>query len=272
MQYGELSSLSLLYRDIRRMPRLSAEEELRLGHAWFYQQNMDAAKRLVEGNMYAVAAIAREYRHFGLPEPDLIQEGVLGLMQAVKRFDPEKGCRLMTYASWWIHASIHDFILNSWSIVKIGTNKLQRKVFAGLRKAKHAIAALEGRGLDAVSAEYGISAQEYQKIAQSYLQRDVSLDASYDEDGEAMVGSLPGLEATPEECVMQRNLEQHQQQALYRAMQALPERDRYVLRQRHLSDEPATLQVLSDELGVSIERVRQIEARAMKKMREHMVA
>lgn len=142
IEVADMSSLSLFYRDVKRVERLSREEEVALARKWHDGQDREAAQQLVVANLYGVAAIAREYRHFGLQEADLIQEGTLGLMHAVKRFDPERGFRLMTYASWWIRAAIHDFILHSWSIVKLGTNKLQRKIFAGLQKAKNAIAAL----------------------------------------------------------------------------------------------------------------------------------
>ncbi|MBF0281272.1 MAG: RNA polymerase factor sigma-32 [Zetaproteobacteria bacterium] len=268
---SEMSSLSLMYRDIRREERLSLADEQRLTHAWFYDHDVDAAKRLVSGNIYAVAAIAREYRHFGLPEPDLIQEGTLGLMHAVKRFDPEKGCRLMTYASWWIHASIHEFILSSWSIVKMGTNKLQRQIFAGLGKAKQAIAAFEMRANDAAAQKLGVTGEKYQQIAQSFLQRDLSLDAC-NEDGEAWVSLLASEGDSPEDILMQKRDGSQQLQQLQSAMDQLSERDRYIVRQRHLLEEPVTLKDLADELGVSIERVRQLEVRAMKKIREQILA
>ncbi|MFQ5582222.1 MAG: RNA polymerase factor sigma-32 [Mariprofundaceae bacterium] len=268
----EMSSLSLFYREVRRTPRLSREEEVRLARLWRDKQDREAAKQLVVSNLHGVAAIAREYRHFGLPEMDLIQEGTLGLMHAVKRFDPDRGFRLMTYASWWVRAAIHDFILRSWSIVKLGTNKLQRKIFAGLGKARDAIAALEGRQADEVGAEYGLSGLEYQEAANAYLQRDVSLDAPVDADGEsqAMVAALPAPEATPEEAAEEKNWQTHQQGQLYAAMSQLSERDRYIVEQRHLADSPVTLKTLSEELSVSIERVRQLESRAMKRLRESL--
>ena len=131
----EMSSLALFSRDVRKTERLNREEEVRLARLWHDDGDREAARQLVVANLYGVAAIAREYRHFGLPEMDLIQEGTMGLMHAVKRFDPDRGFRLMTYASWWVRAAIHDFILRSWSIVKLGTNKLQRRIFSGLQKA-----------------------------------------------------------------------------------------------------------------------------------------
>jgi len=266
----EMSSLTLFRREIRQVPRLSREEEYRLACRWRDEQDRDAAKKLVCSNLYAVAAIAREYRHFGLPEMDLIQEGAIGLMQAVRRFDPERGFRLMTYASWWVRAAIHDFILNSWSIVKLGTTKLQRKIFAGLQKARNAIAAMEGHKAEEVGSEFGLSAHEYQEAATAFIQRDMSLDAETGE-GTALLHTLPALEDTPEEIVIQSNWQKHQKTALHSAMNYLPERDKTIVLRRHLAEEPATLKELSGEFGISIERVRQLESRAMKKLREHLV-
>jgi len=260
-----MSSLSLFYRDVARQPRLSREEEFDLAMRWRNDKDRDAARQLVVGHLYGVAAIAREYRHFGLPEMDLIQEGTLGLMHAVKRFDPERGFRLMTYASWWIRAAIHDFILNSWSIVKLGTNKLQRRVFAGLQKAKNAIAALDGHRADEVGAEYGVSGLEYQEVASAFTHRDLSLDA--DHDGYSVLEALPSPEASPEEAVVSSDWEQKRMQRLHAALARLSDRDRLVVERRHLSETPATLKELADELDVSIERVRQLEKRAMEKMR-----
>jgi len=265
----EMTSLALFSRDMRKVDRLDREEENRLSRLWHESGDREAARQLVVANLGGVTAIAREYRHFGLPEMDLIQEGTMGLMHAVKRFDPERGFRLMTYASWWVRASIHDFILRSWSIVKLGTNKLQRRVFAGLQKAKNAIAAIDGRHADEVGADFGMNGAEYQEVANAFLQRDVSLDAEC-EDGDAMVHGLPGDDATPEQIVLESNWENHRKSALYTAMNTLAERDRQIVERRHLTDEPVTLKELSEIFGVSIERVRQLEARAMKKLKEAM--
>ena len=263
----EMTSLSLFYRDIRKTERLDREEETRLAKRWRDHKDREAARQLVMANLYGVAAIAREYRHFGLPEMDLIQEGTLGLMHAVKRFDPDRGFRLMTYASWWIRASIHDFILRSWSIVKLGTNKLQRRIFAGLQKAKNAIAALDSRHADDVGADYGLTGAEYQEAANAFLQRDVSLDVEMDESG-PLVQSLPADEASPEEMAMQSNWEDHRKGVLRTALSQLNARDRIIVERRHLAEEPATLKELSEQFGVSIERVRQLENRALKQLKE----
>jgi len=263
----EMSSLALFSRDVRKIERLDREEEVRLARLWHDHGDRGAARQLVVANLYGVAAIAREYRHFGLSEMDLVQEGTMGLMHAVKRFDPDRGFRLMTYASWWVRAAIHDFILRSWSIVKLGTNKLQRRIFAGLQKAKNAIAALDGRKADEVGAGYGINGAEYQETANAFLQRDVSLDVELDE-GASMVHNLPSPDASPEEVVAESNWQDHQKSVLYTAMNKLAERDRTIVERRHLAEEPATLKELSEEFGVSIERIRQLESRALKRLRE----
>jgi RNA polymerase sigma-32 factor len=261
---ADTSSLALFYRDIRRVERMSREEEHGLAVRWRDEQDRVAAEKLVRANLYAVAAIAREYRHFGLSEADLIQEGTLGLMHAVKRFDPDRGFRLMTYASWWVRASIHEFILHSWSIVKLGTTKLQRKIFAGLRKAKESIAAVDGREADAVAEQYGISGHEFQEDAQAYLQRDISLDTEF--EGQSMVEGMPSNVASPEDVTMENDWQSHQKQELTKALATLRERDRFIIERRHLQDTPMTLKDLAELLGISIERVRQLEARALKKL------
>ncbi|MDQ7002737.1 MAG: RNA polymerase factor sigma-32 [Ghiorsea sp.] len=266
-QRGELSPLNMWYRELRQIPKLDREEEAKLTKKWSEEKDLQAAQSLLLGNLHAVAAIAREYRHFGLPEMDLIQEGTIGLMKAIHRFDPSRGFRLMTYASWWVRAAIHDYILKSWSIVKMGTNKMQRRVFAGLKKAKHAIAAIEGRLDEEVANEYGISGQEFQSIAHSFLQRDVSLDAESEEGGGSMVMALPSPALPPEEQVLNADWAKHQHDILNQALDTLSERDRLIIKRRHLSEDPHTLKDLSEELGISIERVRQLEARAMKKLK-----
>jgi len=261
----DMTSLALFKREIRRIPRMCREEEYRLARRWRDHGDREAARTLVCANLYSVAAIAREYRHFGLPEMDLIQEGTIGLMHATKRFDPDRGFRLVTYAAWWIRAAMHDYILKCWSIVRLGTTKLQRKIFAGLKRAREAIAAMEGKDRDKVADGYGLSEIAYQEAANAYLQRDLSIDA--DEEGRALVEALPASEADPEEQVITENLRNYRNQTLRTALSALPERDQLIIQRRHLSESPAGLKELAAELGISIERVRQLEARAIQRLR-----
>lgn len=263
-----LTSLDYFYQELRKIPKLDRLEEEELARRWQQDHDLASVQQLINANLHSVAAIVREYRHFGLPEEDLIQEGTLGLMHAVKRFDPDRGFRLKTYASYWIRASIHDFILRSWSIVKMGTNKLQKRIFAGLQKAEHAIAALEGRNLQAVAEEHGTTGESYQMIASSFLRRDFSIDA-IDADGEQIL-ELPAPDDTPEQLLEAKDWDEFAQNRLEKAMSTLSERDRYIIRQRHLMDPPETLKDLAEWFGVSIERVRQLEARAMKKMQKEV--
>jgi len=265
-----LTSLDRFYQELRKIPQLSREEEDELARKWQNEHDLMAVQDLISANLHSVAAIVREYRHFGLPEEDLIQEGTLGLMHAVKRFDPDRGFRLKTYASYWIRASIHDFILRSWSIVKMGTNKLQRRIFAGLQKAECAIAALEGHNLEEVAEQHGTSGESYQAIASSFLRRDYSIDSEYGDEGPVL--QLPAPDASPEALVEEKEWQQFARGQLGDAMDKLSERDRYIIRQRRLMEPPATLKELAEELGVSIERVRQLENRAMKKIGESLSA
>ncbi len=261
-----LTSLDYFYQELRKIPQLDREEEDRLARKWHDEHDLVAVQQLINANLHSVAAIVREFRHFGLPEEDLIQEGTLGLMHAVKRFDPDRGFRLKTYASYWIRASIHDFILRSWSIVKMGTNKLQRRIFAGLHKAEHAIAALEGRDVEAVAEAHGTTRESYQEIASSFLRRDFSLD-SQNEDGSQLL-ELPAPDDTPEHIAMENDWENFKHEQLAKAMESLSERDRYIIKQRYLASPPATLKELAAEFNISIERVRQLEARGIKKIKQ----
>jgi len=261
-----LTSLDIFYQELRRIPKLDRQTEEELARKWHRDHDLASVQELINANLHSVAAIVREYRHFGLPEEDLIQEGTLGLMHAVKRFDPERGFRLKTFASYWIRASIHDFILRSWSIVKMGTNKLQRRIFAGLQKAEYAIAALEGRDLEEVAELHGTSGKSYQAIASSFQQRDYSIDAGADEDGPVL--ELPSPTDTPEQLLVEKDWDDFTRNQLEQALSVLSDRDRYIIQQRHLTEPPVTLKDLAEEFGISIERVRQLEARSLKKMRQ----
>jgi len=262
-----LTSLDMFYQELRRIPKLDRQTEEELARKWHRDHDLASVQALINANLHSVAAIVREYRHFGLPEEDLIQEGTLGLMHAVKRFDPERGFRLKTFASYWIRASIHDFILRSWSIVKMGTNKLQRRIFAGLQKAEYAIAALEGRDLEEVAELHGTTGKSYQAIASSFLQRDFSIDAGSGDEGGAVL-ELPSPADTPEQLLVEKDWGDFTRNQLKQAMSLLSDRDRYIIRQRHLIEPPATLKELAEQYGISIERVRQLEARSLKKMRQ----
>lgn len=260
MKTLELSSLSSFYREIKRTPSLAKEEEYQLAKRWQKHQDTDAAHTLVVSNTYAVAAIAREYRHFHLAEMDLIQEGCIGLMKAIKGFNPDKGFRLMTYANWWIRSAMQEFILHNWRIVKLGTNKLQKRVFASLKFAKEAISSFDKLEKDS---------PEYQQHAQAWLKQDVSLNA--DSEGHDLSQQMPSDIDTPEEALIQKNTKQVQQQQLKTALSCLNPRERDIMIQRHLQEPPSTLKELSQDLSISIERVRQLEKKAVQKLRQQML-
>jgi len=267
--FPALNSMTLFRNELKKIPKLTAEEEIELARRWRDHSDLHAIQQLIMSNLYIILGILKDYSHFNLAAEDLLQEGTLGLMHAAKKFDPERGFRLKTYASWWIRASIHDYILRNWSIVKMGTNKLQRQIFAGLHKAEHAIAALEGRDLDEVSESYGTTEKKFQSIAGSFLQRDMPIHALND-DGIPIFHALPAPGPGPEEIAVEKDWEEHQHSMLKDGMSALRERDRYIIEQRHLLEDGKTLKDLSEELGISIERVRQLESRAMKKLKETM--
>lgn len=270
MQSMELSSFSSFYREIRQTPVLKREQEYHLAKRWKEHQDSEAAHTLVASNVYAVAAIAREYRHFQLPEMDLIQEGCIGLMKAVKGFDPDKGFRLMTYANWWVRSSIQAFILHNWRIVKLGTNKLQKRIFSGLKYARDAIAALDGSEKDGVAKQYGLNATEYDQQTQAWLSQDISLSAGL--EGHALVQQLPSEVETPEETLINDDWKKSQHIQLRQALNHLNTRERDIVIQRHLQETPETLKSLAQQMSVSIERVRQLEKKALAKVKQVMTA
>jgi len=269
MSVIELSSLSLFYSNLKKAPKLSREEEYSLANAWQKKEDYEAAQKLVIANLRSVAAIARQYRHFGLQEMDLIQEGTLGLMKAVKKFDPSRGFRLSTYASWWIKAEINEFVLHSWSIVKLGTNKVHRKIFSGLQKAKNAIAAIDGTHAEEVAKDFNLTSQEYRGITSMFLDRDTSIDMVV--DGQSMSQNLESDIQSPEQIVEIKQDKVLENNNLSNAMSKLSSRDAYIIQRRKLQEDPETLKALSEELGVSIERVRQLENRAFDKLKETML-
>lgn len=252
-----------------RFPILSQEEEVRLARSLRDEDNIDAARQLVLSHLRVVIAIARGYKGYGLPQADLIQEGNVGLMKAVKRYDPERGVRLVSFAVHWIKAEIHEFILRNWRLVKIATTKAQRKLFFNLRSAKPALDAMNTEEVNAVAKQLGVKAEEVVEMETRFNGRDISLEPLSDDDDEAFSpiayltdGSEPPqlLEAEQTKRLRDEGLEQ--------ALASLDTRSRRIIEARWLREkDTATLHDLADELGVSAERVRQIEVKAMEKMR-----
>jgi RNA polymerase sigma-32 factor len=266
------SGLTRYLEEIRRFPMLEPQEEYMLAKSWREHGDRDAAHRLVTSHLRLVAKIAMGYRGYGLPIAEVISEGNVGLMQAVKRFEPEKGFRLATYAMWWIKASIQEYILRSWSLVKMGTTANQKKLFFNLRKAKSKISALEEGDLRPeqvalIAKRLGVTEQDVIDMNRR-LGGDASLNTPIREDGDSgewqdwLVDDAP----TQERVLAENEELDNRRKALGEALSVLNERERRIFEARRLADEPITLEELAEEFGVSRERVRQIEVRAFEKV------
>ncbi len=263
--------LSRYLAEIRRFPMLQPEEEYMLAKRWREHGDRDAAQKLITSHLRLVAKISMGYRGYGLPIGEVISEGNVGLMQAVKRFEPEKGFRLATYAMWWIRASIQEYILRSWSLVKMGTTANQKKLFFNLRKAKSQISALEEGDLrpehvKTIATKLGVSEQEVIDMNRR-LGGDSSLNAPIRQEGEGEWQDWLVDDSTNQEAVLVEQEESgNRLAALKQALGVLNERERRIFEARRLSDDPVTLEELSSEFGISRERVRQIEVRAFEKV------
>ncbi|WP_225028435.1 RNA polymerase sigma factor RpoH [Xinfangfangia pollutisoli] len=270
--------LNRYLQEIRKFPLLEPEQEYMLAKRWADHQDPQAAHKLVTSHLRLAAKIAMGYRGYGLPQAEVISEANVGLMQAVKRFDPEKGFRLATYAMWWIRAAIQEYILRSWSLVKLGTTSAQKKLFFNLRKAKAKLGALEEGDLRPenvaqIAKDLSVTEQEVVEMNRRLAGSDASLNATVGGDGEGATQWQDWLEdedsdqaadyAEKDELDTRRAL-------LAQAMSVLTDREKDILVQRRLSDEPVTLEDLSESYGVSRERIRQIEVRAFEKLQARM--
>ncbi len=269
--------LSRYLTEIRKFPMLAKDEEFMLAQRWKEHQDSDAAHKMVTSHLRLVAKIAMGYRGYGLPIGEVISEGNVGLMQAVKKFEPEKGFRLATYAMWWIRASIQEYILRSWSLVKMGTTAAQKKLFFNLRKAKSQIAAFQDGDLrpDQVSyiaTKLGVLDSEVISMNRRLGGPDASLNAPLRADGESEWQDwLADDDQVSQETVVAENQEKSMRMSLLEeAMVELTDRERHILTERRLKDDPTTLEDLAAQYGVSRERVRQIEVRAFEKLQKSM--
>lgn len=261
---------------IKRFPNLEAEEEYMLAKRYHEHQDLAAAHRLVTSHLKLVPKIAAGYKGYGLPMIDVIAEGNIGLMQAVKRYNPELGYRLSTYAIWWIRASIQEFILRSYSLVKIGTTAAQKKLFFNLRKLRHKIQMVESRSLNddeisQIAEELNVSEAEVSEMEKRLTGGgDLSLNRPISqEDGEDEVISLiPETRPNQEQLLAVTQEQQRKRDIFSKALEELSEREQQIIMARKLQEEPATLKELSQKLGVSQERIRQIEERALEKLKE----
>ncbi|MFV0279340.1 MAG: RNA polymerase sigma factor RpoH [Rhodoblastus sp.] len=267
------SGLSRYLTEIRKFPLLEPEQEYMLAKRWREHHDSDAAHKLVTSHLRLVAKIAMGYRGYGLPVGEVVSEGNVGLMQAVKRFEPEKGFRLATYAMWWIRASIQEYILRSWSLVKMGTTANQKKLFFNLRKAKSQISALEEgdmrpENVARIAHKLGVSEQEVIEMNRR-MGGDASLNAPLRSDGEAEWQDWLVDDSISQESRLAESEETDNRMAALRgALEVLNPRERRIFEARRLRDDPLTLEQLSEEFGVSRERVRQIEVRAFEKVQE----
>ena len=270
--------LNRYMQEIRKFPLLEPEEEYMLAKAWVEQEDTQAAHRMVTSHLRLAAKIAMGYRGYGLPQAEVISEANVGLMQAVKRFDPEKGFRLATYAMWWIRASIQEYILRSWSLVKLGTTSAQKKLFFNLRKAKARIGALEEgdmrpENVQRIATDLGVTEAEVISMNRRLSGGDASLNATVGSEGEGTMQWQDWLEyedADQAGDYEARDELSARRELLAEAMDVLNEREKDILTQRRLSEESITLEDLSSQYDVSRERIRQIEVRAFEKLQKRM--
>ena len=269
--------LSRYLTEIRKFPMLAKDQEFMLAKAWREHEDSDAAHQLVTSHLRLVAKIAMGYRGYGLPIGEVISEGNVGLMQAVKKFEPDKGFRLATYAMWWIRASIQEYILRSWSLVKMGTTAAQKKLFFNLRKAKSQISAFEEgdlhpEHLSAIATKLGVTEQDVTDMNRR-LGGDASLNAPLRADGESEWQDwLADDTAVSQETALAESEEKSLRMGLLQeAMEELTDREKHILTERRLKDDPVTLEELAGQYGVSRERVRQIEVRAFEKLQKAML-
>ncbi len=270
--------LNRYMQEIRKFPMLEPEEEYMLAKRWVDHQDTEAAHKMVTSHLRLAAKIAMGYRGYGLPQAEVISEANVGLMQAVKRFDPEKGFRLATYAMWWIRASIQEYILRSWSLVKLGTTSAQKKLFFNLRKAKNRIGALEEGDLrpenvTRIATDLGVTEEEVVSMNRRLSGGDASLNVMVGQEGDSSTQWQDWLE--DEEADQASDYEERDEldarrELLEQAMDVLNERERDILMQRRLQENPVTLEELSGQYDVSRERIRQIEVRAFEKLQLKM--
>ncbi|PHM33223.1 RNA polymerase sigma factor RpoH [Xenorhabdus innexi] len=266
-------SLEGYIRASNAYPMLSAEEEKELAERLHYQGDLDAAKQLILSHLRFVVHVARSYAGYGLPQADLIQEGNIGLMKAVRRFNPEVGVRLVSFAVHWIKAEIHEYVLRNWRIVKVATTKAQRKLFFNLRKAKQRLGWFSQDEVDLVAEELGVTSKDVLEMESRMSAQDMAFDMPVDDDSQDNIPPAPVLYLQDKasdfaDGIEEDNWENHAADKLTVAMEKLDERSQDIIRSRWLDDDnKSTLQELADKYGVSAERVRQLEKNAMKKLR-----
>jgi RNA polymerase sigma-32 factor len=272
---GPVGSLDSYIDRVSQIPVLSREDEVALAIRFRTEADLDAARQLVLSHLRFVVHIARGYLGYGLPMGDLVQEGNVGLMKAVKRFDPAVGVRLVSFAVHWIRAEIHEYVLRNWRLVKVATTKSQRKLFFNLRKMKKNLTWLSEAETQAVARELGVDVSDVREMEQRMSARDMSFDPAPDADEEETYSPamyLPATNADPAIEVERDEWEEDSTDRLSAALSRLDERSRNILKRRWMTDDKATLHELADEYGISAERVRQVEVNAISKLKGLMVA
>ena len=267
---ASLGNLDHYIQAVNRFPLLSAEQEVELGRRLQRDNDLGAARELVLSHLRLVVAVSRKYVGYGLPQADLIQEGNIGLMKAVRRFDPERGVRLVSFALHWIRAEIHEYILRNWRLVKIATTKAQRKLFFNLRSMKPGLGSLSRKETEAIAKTLGVKPDEVREMETRLSGQDVALDPQSGDEGETMppIAYLTDPEAGPEQLLEREDTARQRSEGLRDALAKLDLRSREIIEARWLrEDDHATLQDLADQYGVSAERIRQIESKALKAMR-----
>jgi RNA polymerase sigma-32 factor len=270
------ANLAAYVQSVSSIPILSVERERELGEDLYFNDNLAAARELVMSHLRFVVHIARSYSGYGLAEADLIQEGNVGLMKAVKRFNPEKGVRLVSFAVHWIKAEMHEYILRNWRIVKVATTKAQRKLFFNLRSAKKSLSWLSAEEAQAVADDLGVDVKEVQRMEGRLSSRDLAYDLARDADDDdswrAPQYYLEDHSTDPAQAIESEDWQRNSEQQLHLAMADLDERSRDILAQRWLAENKATLHELAAQYSVSAERIRQLEQNAMKKLRAAIAA
>jgi len=277
---GSVGSIDAYIQAVNRVPLLTPDEEVRLARQFRQDNDLEAAGRLVTSHLRLVVAVARNYLGYGLPHADLIQEGNIGLMKAVKRFDPERGVRLVSFALHWIKAEIHEFILRNWRLVKVATTKAQRKLFFNLRSMKQGLGTMSPGEIEGIARELNVKPAEVSEMETRLSGGDVALEGRV-EDGEeefAPIAYLADEDSEPTEVLQRRQHDVLQTEGVREAIQGLDDRSRRIIEARWLDEDAdgrvgtATLHELAHEFGVSAERIRQIEAKALQKMRMALAA
>jgi len=272
---ASLGSIDQYIQAVNRFPLLSAEQEVEFGRRLRDHDDLDAARQLVLSHLRLVVAVSRNYLGYGLPQSDLIQEGNVGLMKAVRRFDPERGVRLVSFALHWIKAEIHEYVLRNWRLVKIATTKAQRKLFFNLRSMKAGPGALTRKEASSIARDLGVKPEEVFEMETRLAGQDIALDPLPGEEGEtvAPISYLTDTDNEPGRLLEDAETSRNRSEGLRHALAKLDSRSRQVIEARWLrEDDHATLQELADQYGVSAERIRQIESRALKTMRSEMAA